>query len=90
MIAGREPDEEIFTAPPFLCIEVLSPEDRMSRMQERIADYLGADVRFVWVVDPQTHKGWIYTAGQIQEAADGVLRMQNPEIVVPLDAIFPK
>jgi len=90
VIAGPEPDEEIFTAPPFLCIEVLSPEDRMSRMQERIADYLGAGVRFVWVVDPQSHKGWIYTAGQMQEASDGGLRTQDPEIVVPLDAIFPK
>ena len=88
VIAGPEPDEEIFTAPPFLCIEVLSPEDRMSRMQERIGDYLGAGVRYVWVVDPQSHRGWIYTAGQIQEAAGGVLRTQDPEIVVPLDAIF--
>lgn len=88
VIAGPEPDEEIFTAPPFLCIEVLSPEDRMSRMQERIADYLGAGVRFVWVADPQSHKGWIYTAGQFQEASDGVLRTQDPVIVVPLEAIF--
>lgn len=88
VIAGPEPDQEIFTSPPFLCIEVLSPEDRMSRMQERIADYLGAGVRYVWVVDPQSHKGWIYTPGQIQEAGDGVLRTQDPGIVVPLEAIF--
>jgi Uma2 family endonuclease len=35
VIVGPEPDEQIFTSPPFLCVEILSPEDRMSRMQDR-------------------------------------------------------
>jgi Uma2 family endonuclease len=35
-----DPGEQILTKPPFLCIEILSPEDRMSRIEERINDYL--------------------------------------------------
>src|SRR5579864_1914169 len=34
------PDEKILTKPPVLCIEILSPEDRMKRVQQRIDDYL--------------------------------------------------
>jgi Uma2 family endonuclease len=49
---GPEPDEQILTKPPFLCIEVLSPEDRVGDMQERIDDYLRFGVRFVWLIDP--------------------------------------
>ena len=40
VVVGQEPQEQIFTLPPFLCIEILSKDDRMSEMQERIDDYL--------------------------------------------------
>lgn len=82
------PDEQIFTHPPFLCIEILSPEDRMSRMQVKIDDYLSFGVPYVWVIDPQTHKGWIYTSQGMTEVRDGVLRTHEPEITVPLQELF--
>jgi Uma2 family endonuclease len=44
--------EKIFTTPPFLCVEILSPEDRMSRVWERIHDYFKMGVPNVWVIDP--------------------------------------
>src|SRR5947207_11210639 len=48
-VAGKEPDEQIFTKPPALCIEILSPEDTMTRMLERIGDYLtGASAPDPW------------------------------------------
>lgn len=88
VIVGPEPDEQIFISPPFLCVEILSPEDRMSRMQERIDDYLKFGVFYVWVIDPQTHRAWIYTPDSIREVRDGVLRTENPELAVPLADLF--
>src|SRR5271169_2354008 len=40
VVLGPKPTEQILTKPPFLCIEILLPEDRMSRVKIRIADYL--------------------------------------------------
>jgi Uma2 family endonuclease len=88
VVVGPEPDEQILTKPPFLCIEVLSPEDRMSRMQDRIDDYLAFGVACVWVVDPQTRKAWIYTSEVMREVRDGVLRTEKPELTLPLEALF--
>ena len=88
VIAGPEPAEEVFTTPPFLCVEILSPEDRMGRMNVKIGDYLAFGVPYVWVIDPQTHKAWIYTAQGMSEVNDGVLRTQKPEITVPLVELF--
>jgi Uma2 family endonuclease len=90
VFVGPEPDEEVFTQPPFLCIEILSPEDRMSRMQERIDDYLGFGVEYVWVVDPQSHRAWVYRREGMHEAPNGVLRTTNPDIEIPLADIFPR
>jgi Uma2 family endonuclease len=60
----------------------------MSRMQQKIDDYLAFGVRYVWVVDPQSRKAWSYTSEGSREVRDGMLRTENPEILVPLDAVF--
>ena len=88
VVAGAEPPEQILTQPPFLCIEILSKDDRMSEMQERIDDYLAFGVRYVWVVDPLARRAWVYTTVGSVEARDSVLRTENPAIAVPLDEIF--
>jgi Uma2 family endonuclease len=85
---GEEPKEDIFRQPPFLCIEILSPEDRIERTQEKIDDYLRFGVPYVWVVNPRARRGWMYTKDEIREAKDGVLRTENPVLAVPLAEVF--
>lgn len=40
--------------PPDLAIEIVSPTDRASAIDEKVADYLRAGVLLVWVVYPKT------------------------------------
>jgi Uma2 family endonuclease len=88
VVLGQEPDEQIFTAPSSICIEILSKDDTMTQRQERIDDYLQFGVRYVWVSDPRTRRAYTFTREGMQEASDGVLRSGDPEIVVPLGEIF--
>ncbi len=88
VVVGQKPNDPIFRTPPFICIEILSPEDRMSRVQERIDDYLKFGVPYVWVLDPGPRRAWVYTKTGIQEVTDGVLRTENPDLAVPLAEIF--
>jgi len=88
VVAGEDFQEEIFTRPPFLCIEILSKDDRASDIQDKIDDYLAFGVRYVWVIDPLRRRAYVHTAGGSRETRDGVLRTDNPEIAVPLDEIF--
>ncbi len=85
---GSAPEEQVFRTPPFLVIEVLSPDDRASDVQEKIEDYLAFGVPFVWVIDPRTGRGYIHTPEGSREAKDGVLRTSNPAIELPLRELF--
>jgi Uma2 family endonuclease len=80
----RPPAGGIVTEPPFLCVEILSPRDRMQEMQERIDDYLAFGVRYVWLIHPRTRRAFVYTADGVREAKDGVLCTENPKIRVTL------
>jgi len=89
VVLGPKPSEQILTKPPFLCIEILSPEDRMGRIRERIQDYLTMGVAYVWVVDPQTKQAYVATASDgFREVTERVLRTESPAFEVPLDEIF--
>ena len=84
-----DPEEEIVTTPPFLCVEVLSPDDRMSRMETKIRDYFDIGVRYVWLIDPYSRKAWTYTSEGRFEVADGIMRTKDPDIEMPLSEILP-
>jgi Uma2 family endonuclease len=86
VVAGAQPVEQIFTSPPLVCIEILSQDDRWSRVQERIDDYLAFGVRYVWVIDPRSRKAYEFTAKGMHEVSE--LRTEHPEIIVPLPELF--
>ncbi len=82
------PDEEVFTAAPYLCIEVLSPDDTTRTMQARLDDYLDIGVPNIWVVDPWSHRGWRITATSWEPASDGILRTSDGKIQMPLAEVL--
>jgi Uma2 family endonuclease len=53
ILRETDPFDSVVTTPPVLCIEILSPDDRMSEMHEKIEEYLKMGVAAVWVVDPR-------------------------------------
>ena len=65
----------VIATAPLLCIEVLSREDRMSEMQERVDDYLRMGVPAVWIVDP-----WARRATSVD--GSGAYRTQREELTV--------
>jgi Uma2 family endonuclease len=61
---GRIPGEELTNdfsdVPPDLAIEVVSPEDRVRDVYDRIGEYLQVGVPLVWVVDPEQRAAAVY------------------------------
>jgi Uma2 family endonuclease len=84
VIPAPRPPEKIFTTPPLLWIEILSPEDRPIRVNEKIRQLLDFGVRAIWVIDPETLEAEIHTPAQSRSVDDAVLRVEGTPIEVPL------
>ncbi len=55
----NEPEERVPATPPFVAIEILSPDDRMADVRNKLAEYRAWGVTHVWLVDP--HSKRMYT-----------------------------
>ena len=76
------------TVAPFLVVEILSPEDRVVRLQPKIREYLTCGVEFVWVVDPDERRALCYTPSDPGGALVDDLRTSNPDLHIPLAELF--
>ena len=78
--------EQIVQTPPLAIIEILSPEDRISRYRQRLEDYRTMGVKNIWVIDPAERKGFDCSTGSWIEAND--FAVEGTAVELQLDAIF--
>lgn len=88
----RLPDVCVLLSPPktkflvdaaFLTIEILSEDDKMTKVMEKLDEYEAKGVPNIWLIDPRLRKMSIYSGGDLHEvrgdiiataaAADGAL-----------------
>ena len=72
---GRLPQEELPTGylelAPDLVVEVVSPHDVRREVREKVADWLRAGTRLVWVIDPGRSSATVYLPeGDVQELSE--------------------
>ena len=84
VVSGPEPAEQIFEHPPLIVIEILSPDDRMIRVNEKVRQWREFRVPYVWVIDPETLESELHHDAGSVKLEDGVLRIPNTPIEVPL------
>jgi len=62
--------EQIILTPPVAVFEILSPENRMSAMMEKFADYERMGIAGIWVIDPRSSAdraiGYSYRSGKLE------------------------
>ncbi len=64
---------------PDLAVEVLSPDDRPGEVLAKVADWLRAGCRLVWVVDPDRHLARVYRedGSEAHVSVDSVLQGED-------------
>jgi Uma2 family endonuclease len=90
-VVASNTTDEVIQRPPALWVEILSPEDRWSRIQTKIDDCLGFGVAALWIIDPYSRQAWSATQTQpMSQVVDGRLRAQSPQLDIPLEEILPE
>ena len=90
LAAGLE-RERIIRHAPLLCIEVLSPRDRLNAMRKRVQEFLDMGVAEVWIFDPETRTAYVCSgdlATPITEHHSGTLRLAGTSIEIAVEAVF--
>jgi Uma2 family endonuclease len=92
---ARLPDPEPVGYPdlaPDLVVEIVSPGDRPGEVLAKVADWLSAGTRLVWVVDPERRLARIYRPDGTEQivTADQALDGEDvvPGFACPLNAVL--
>jgi Uma2 family endonuclease len=88
LISRDAPREQVPVTPPVLCIEILSPEDRLTRVVKRMDDFLAMGVQNLWIISPQDRTAWTYSAKGLLKLTTDRLTIQNTPIYVDLPTLF--
>lgn len=81
--------DPILHTPPVLCIEILSTEDRFSRILERVEEYLQMGVPQVWIIDPRSREIWTVTGNGRPVVFQGIeLTLPGTPVRVAVQEIF--
>lgn len=79
------PEQAVPDAPPFIAIEILSSDDRMVSVEEKLKEYRTWGVPHVWLADPHSRRLYTYEGGLREVAA---LTIAELEIVAGSADLF--
>ena len=83
LVRNDELQDKILTRPPIAVFEILSPEDRVSRLFEKLEQYERMGIPNIVIVEPageRFHRK--YVSGKMIPCFDGILRLDGTEAFV--------
>jgi Uma2 family endonuclease len=89
-VTGRLPTQ-FFPGPPDLAVEVLSPNDSASEVQEKAEAWLNSGCREVWLIDPRRKSATRLTPAEdsiIQQSVETLTTDLLPGFSLPVAELF--
>ena len=88
VLRAGAPREDVTQTPPLLCIEILSPEDRLAGVVKRMDDYLNMNIEHLWIVDPVEKLAWTYSKAGLLKVTEERLTVPGTPIYADLQTLF--
>ena len=84
----RMPHGRFITEAPFIAIEILSEDDRVTRLMEKLTEYAAMGVPNIWVFDPRLKQMFVFHANSLQEIEGETISTGEPRLELTRDEIF--
>jgi Uma2 family endonuclease len=89
VIQRRDRIQEPYPAEPVhVCVEILSPEDRVSETFAKCEEYHEWGVEMTWIIDPESRRAWEYRKGQLFVEIPETGSLTADGISIPLHEVF--
>ena len=86
LFMGSLPSEQVPTRPPFVVIEITSPDDRYREVLRKLEDYRIWGVQHIWVIQPELRKFHVYESGTLREV--GQFELPDSNIRIDANELF--
>ncbi len=88
VLRSSDPKDWIVAFAPILCIEILSAEDSLREMQEKVNDYATLGVQHVWIIDPWKRDAWLASSRGFEHVEGDTLGLPGTAIAISLRELF--
>jgi Uma2 family endonuclease len=82
--------ETVLSQPPYLAVEILSPDDRAGDTLQKASEYARFGIPHIWIVDPRERKLFHADSDGIHEVGDLVGRLPELGLSVDFNPFFDK
>jgi Uma2 family endonuclease len=90
LVRAEAPRERVTLTAPLLCVEILSPKDRLSRAKIVLEDYRRMGVPNIWLIDPIKRLAWTFDTAGLHPVPATRLAIPDTEIYLPLADLLAK
>jgi Uma2 family endonuclease len=84
----RNPHTRVLMEAPFIAIEILSEEDRVSRLIEKLKEYAAMGVPNIWVFDPRLKQMFVFHGNSLQEIEGDTISTGEPRLELTRAEVF--
>jgi Uma2 family endonuclease len=83
-----KPKSRVLTDAPFIAIEILSEEDRVTRLVERLREFVALGTPHIWVIDPRLKLMYVFRNDSLQAVEGDALATDDPCLELTREEVF--
>jgi Uma2 family endonuclease len=84
----KSPQTAVLQDAPFITIEIISSEDRVTRLVEKLKEYAAKGTPHIWVFDPRLKQMFVFRNDALIEVKGDTIATDDPRLELTRAEVF--